>query len=219
MSERLHFPLPAEGVHRTLRDGTIVLLRPIRASDKASLEESFERLSPESRYRRFFTAMPKLPAGWSENLTDVDHKSHRAWVVVDPNAPTNVDGADGLGVAVGRLVADPEDPAVAEAAFTVLDDYQQKGIGHLLLDAIVSSAALNGIERIRAETMHDNHGMIDLMKDLGATKNPARTDHDLVCYEFEVPSIDDADITTGALYEIMRFVAAQGPAAQGPLKT
>ena len=142
MSERLHFPLPAEGVHRTLRDGTIVLLRPIRASDKASLEESFERLSPESRYRRFFTAMPRLPAGWSENLTDVDHKSHRAWVVVDPNAPTKVEGADGLGVAVGRLVADPDDPSVAEAAFTVLDDYQQRGIGHLLLDAIVSSAAL-----------------------------------------------------------------------------
>ena len=142
--------------------------------------------------------------------------SARATLLRPPPMPRPAAPATAV-VAVGRLGADPDDPRVAEAAFTVLDDYQQRGIGHLLLDAIVSSAALNGIERIRAETMHDNHGMIDLMKDLGATKNPARTDHDLVCYELEVPSIDDTDITTGALYEIMRFVASTG--AQGPLKT
>lgn len=208
MTPRLELPIPAEGVTRYLRDGTEVRLRPIRSLDKASLQESFERLSPRSRYRRFFTAMPKLPAGWAESLTDVDHRTHRAWVVVDPAGETTVADADGLGVAVGRLVTDPDDSSIAEAALTVLDDYQQRGIGRLLLDAIVSTAALIGIERIRAETMHENHGMIQLMKDLGAIKNPERSDHDLVCYELPVPALDDADIVDGAVYEILRYVAA-----------
>ena len=212
---RLTIPLPDDGLHRTLDDGTAVLVRPIRPEDKASLEESFQRLSPRSRYRRFFSAMPKLPDGWAENLTDVDHTTHRAWVVVDPNAAPEGEGADGLGIAVGRMIVDPDDPTVAEAAFTVLDEYQGRGIGRLLLDAIVSSAALNGIERIRAETLRDNHGMIQLMKDLGSQRNESRSDHDIVSYEFDVPSIDDADITEGALYELLRFVAAFGDQAAG----
>ncbi len=205
---RLQIPIPHEGVTRVLADGTEVLLRPIRADDKDSLQESFDRLSPESRYRRFFTAMPKLPQGWAENLTDVDHRNHRAWVVIDPAGHTEIEGADGAGIAVGRMVVDPDDPTVAEAAVTVLDDYQHRGIGRLLLDAIVSTAALAGIERIRAETMTDNRGMIELMKDLGAHKNPDRTDHDIVSYELDVPSVDDADIIDGAIYEILRYTAA-----------
>lgn len=206
----LPVPIPHEGVSRILADGTQVLLRPIQPSDKAKLEESFARLSPASRYRRFFTAMPRLPAGWAEQLTDVDHRSHRAWVVIDPAADSEIAEPPGLGVAVGRLVVDPDDPTVAEAAVTVLDDYQQRGIGRLLLDAITSTAALAGIEHIRAETMTDNRGMIQLMKDLGAHKNPDRSDHDVVSYELDVPNVDDADIIDGAIYEILRFVARQG---------
>jgi len=38
-----------------LRDGSAVVARPIAPSDKGLLVEAFERLSPESRYRRFLS--------------------------------------------------------------------------------------------------------------------------------------------------------------------
>ena len=41
------------GVDATLRDGRVVHLRPIRASDEAEVLQAFERLSPEARYMRF----------------------------------------------------------------------------------------------------------------------------------------------------------------------
>lgn len=44
----------------TLRDGTEVVVRPIRADDKELLRRGFLRLSPESRYRRFFAAKHDL---------------------------------------------------------------------------------------------------------------------------------------------------------------
>jgi hypothetical protein len=56
----------------TLRDGVRVTLRGIAPSDKSLLAASFERLSPESRYRRFFTAKTRLSAAELDYLVDID---------------------------------------------------------------------------------------------------------------------------------------------------
>jgi len=207
MTDRIEFPLPADGIQRTLRDGTPVLLRPIRKGDAASFAAAFEKLSDVSRYRRFFTAMPKLPDGWAEMLTDVDHHKHRAWVVIDPAAEPLVDGDEGQGIAVGRMIVDDDDPTTAEAAITVTDAYQHQGIGRMLLDAIVSSAALNDIAHIRAVTLPENRGMIGLLRDLDAALDRSESDRDGVTYEIAVPPLGEADITEGALYEILRYAA------------
>ena len=60
----------------TLKDGSRVLLRPAGPTDRALLVEGFERLSPESRYRRFFAPMkairraaPRLPDRRSTSST------------------------------------------------------------------------------------------------------------------------------------------------------
>jgi hypothetical protein len=45
--------LVAIGAPIALRDGSHVRLRPIHSSDRALLQHGFERLSRESRYRRF----------------------------------------------------------------------------------------------------------------------------------------------------------------------
>jgi hypothetical protein len=49
--------------HVTLRSGEQVLIRPIRPDDEQRLLDAFERMSPESRYRRFFTATPRPRRG------------------------------------------------------------------------------------------------------------------------------------------------------------
>jgi hypothetical protein len=54
-----------EGVPVTLRDGSRVRIRRGRRSDRELLLRGFQRLSPESRYRRFLAAMPRRPCAGS----------------------------------------------------------------------------------------------------------------------------------------------------------
>ena len=79
-----------------LRDESWVGIRPIEPGDKHALLRGFERLSPESRYKRFLTPMETLNASQLAYLTEVDHRDHEAMVAIDL--------ATGQLVAVGRYV-------------------------------------------------------------------------------------------------------------------
>jgi len=54
--------------------------------------------------------MQPLPEGCVDRLSDLDHRTHRAWVAYDPDAPDAT--PPGLGVVVARLVEVPDDPEV-----------------------------------------------------------------------------------------------------------
>jgi GNAT superfamily N-acetyltransferase len=143
----------------TLRSGDRVLVRPIRPDDKRTLLNAYERLSPESRYSRFFSAAPKLRAGQVRYLTEVDHHTHEALVAVDPRSN------EGLGVA--RFVRSPDYPAVAEIAVAVIDDWQGRGLGTALLDGLTARAREEGVERFSAVVLAENRPMLDLLEGLG----------------------------------------------------
>jgi hypothetical protein len=70
----------------TLRDGARVTLRPIAPEDKPLLAASLQRLSEESRYRRFFTTKSELSAAELDYLVDVDHSDHEAIIAIGPSA-------------------------------------------------------------------------------------------------------------------------------------
>src|SRR6266536_88238 len=107
----------------TLRDGTRILVRPILPVDKDRLREGFARLSQASRYRRFMTSMEALSDRQLRYFTEIDYSDHMAWVAMDPDHPAH----PGLGVA--RYIRLAEDPTTAEAAVTVLDEQQGRGMG------------------------------------------------------------------------------------------
>lgn len=145
-----------------LRDGTRVRLRPIVSDDKERLLDGFARLSPESRYRRFMGAIDSLSEQQLRYLTEIDYVDHYAEVAIAVDEP----GAPGIGVA--RYVRSREDPAIAEAAVAVVDDYHGRGVGTLLLDAIGAVALQNGITRFRAYVLQDNKPIRELLGNLGA---------------------------------------------------
>jgi hypothetical protein len=68
----------------TLRDGARATLRPIAPEDKPLLAAMVERLSEESRYRRFFATLNELSADDLDYLVDVDHRDHEAIIAIDP---------------------------------------------------------------------------------------------------------------------------------------
>jgi RimJ/RimL family protein N-acetyltransferase len=146
-------------VRRRLKNGEEVLIRPIRPEDGQGLREGFERLSPESRYRRFFTLSPTLSNAQLRYLTEVDHRSHEALLAIDPET------RHGLGVA--RFVRFCDEPSVAEVAVAVADDWQQRGLGTALLHELTARAREEGITRFRASVLAENQAMMGFVKSLG----------------------------------------------------
>jgi len=142
----------------TLRDGSHVTVRPIRPQDAAPLRAGFERLSEESRYRRFLSPMQQLSGPMLRYLTEVDHHDHEALVAL---------GAGGTLLGVARSVRSRSDPRVAEAAVTVADDWQGRGLGTALLGLLADRARAEGIRRFTALMLATNREMIDLFEELG----------------------------------------------------
>jgi RimJ/RimL family protein N-acetyltransferase len=149
-----------------LRDGSPVQIRPIAPEDKELVRTGFARLGPDSRYRRFLTPMARLSKQQLAYLTEVDHHDHEALVAIDP------DGGDGLGVA--RFVRDERRPRAAEAAVTVIDDWQGRGLGTALLRALTDRAREEGIDRFTCLVLAENREMIELLERLGPVREVDR---------------------------------------------
>lgn len=200
----IDLPLSPDGIEHRLADGGRVILRPIRAADADHLREGFGRLSERSRFYRFFSPLQRLPDGWAERLTDLDHETHRAWVAYDPDA--KVDGAPGLGVGVARLIQLPDDPTAAEAAVAVTDDYQGRGIGRALLEVMAGTAHAVGYHTLVTNILRENTAMLDLARSIGG---PVRTTSDGDAVRVEIPLEDTGDdhVVEGALYDLLRLAA------------
>jgi protein lysine acetyltransferase len=142
------------------RDGTELMLRPVLPGDTERVAHGHVRFSPETLYRRFLSVRTPTEA-LLRFLFEVDYVDHFVWIVAD--------GADGPVVADGRFVRDPDDPTLAEVAFTVADAYQGRGIGMLLLAALVVAARADGIKRFQARVLTDNLPARALMDRLDAS--------------------------------------------------
>lgn len=145
-----------------LADGGRYLLRPITPDDKHALVDGFARMSPQTRLSRFFTNTSKLTDEQLRYFTEIDYVDHFAWVVFDLDTP------DHPGAGVARYIRLPDDPEAAEAAFTVIDDHQNRGLGILLVVALADVARKNGVHRFVLYIRSDNDAMIGLARALGA---------------------------------------------------
>lgn len=147
----------------SLRDGTNVRLRPVKPDDKDAFRDGFARLSPASRYQRFLSPIDELDDEMLAYLTEVDYVDHFAWVAL-----LDEPGEVGMGVGVARYVRLRDEPDVAEAAVTVVDEWQGRGLGTLLVDALGAVALENGIRTIRGYVLEDNRKMRELLEAAGA---------------------------------------------------
>ena len=145
-----------------LEDGGRYLLRPITPDDKPALIDGFARMSPQTRLSRFFTNTSKLTDEQLRYFTEIDYVDHFAWVVFDLDTP------DHPGAGVARYIRLPGDPEAAEAAFTVIDDHQHRGLGILLVVALADVARKHGVHRFVLYIRSDNDAMIGLARALGA---------------------------------------------------
>ena len=160
-----------------LRGGQHVRLRPLAADDRRRLLDAFERLSEESRYRRFFAPVHELSEDSLEYLVDIDHHDHEAVIAIDASSASLV--------GVARYVRPAPDSDSAEAAVVVADDWQRQGLGRALLEYLVRRAREEGIARFTALVQADNRRAMELLAEIGPTSR--RLEGDLVELDIELP--------------------------------
>jgi GNAT superfamily N-acetyltransferase len=148
---------PRELEHDVVSGGNLHYhVRPIRTDDGPRLVAFHSHLLPRSVFLRFFTFHPELSSKEVEHFTCVDYVNRLALVA---------EIGDHL-IAVGRYDSAPG-ATEAEVAFVVSDEFQHHGIGALLLDELVRAARARGITAFRAETLCENHAMLDVFRHAG----------------------------------------------------
>lgn len=172
-----------------------ITIRPIEPGDRELLVEGMKRLTPESRYRRFLSPTTELSAAQLRYLTEVDHHDHEALIATDR--------ATGVGVGVARFVRSEDDPAVAELAVAVTDDWQGRGVGTALLRSLTDRAREEGVERFSATVLEQNRPILELLERLGPVELHAR---EAGAVELEVELPRDGGVAQG-LVEALRAAA------------
>jgi len=201
---RLRFDADWTAVRRLI-DGTRTRLRLLRDDDRDALLGVFEQLSSESRYRRFFTAMPRLRENFLERLLHVDGWNHVA--VVAEAAIYGPGSEEWFGVA--RFVRLSERPDTAEAAIAVVDYMQNRGLGKVLLSALAAAGRERGITKFQAEVLSGNEPMKALLRDVSDEGlQPVSAEGGVVVYEVPLPDVAGPEIMSGPLFRFLKIAAA-----------
>jgi RimJ/RimL family protein N-acetyltransferase len=174
-----------------VRDGTLLLLRPVLPGDDERTMQGHIQFSRETLYRRFMTARVPTPA-LMQYLSEVDYVDHFVWGVTDGSDP----------VADARFVRDETDPTAAEIAFTVADAYQGRGIGSFLIGALAIAAEVDGVERFTARMLSDNAPMRAIVDRYGAVWQ--REDVGVITTVIDVPRRRDLHLKGDVADEIKR---------------
>ena len=178
----------AEEERARLRDGSTVIVRPVRPDDRELFVAGFDRMSGESRYKRFMSHKKRLSDRELDFFTHLDHDRHEAIGAIDV--------ATGEGAGVARMHRSPDDPAVAEAAVTVVDEWQGRGLGSVLLGRLTERARELGVQRFEASLFTTNRAMLHMFERLGCMRSQ-REGLDVLVIDVELP-VGEADEALGA---------------------
>ena len=144
-----------------LRSGREVVIRPWRPGDGHALVSMYEQLSQESRYRRFLIPDPQVSRAMFTRLLKVDHHDHESLIAIALDTETMV--------GVARFVRDSREPDSAEVAVTVLDPWQNQGLGAVLLQRLAHRASEEDIRYFHGNVLAENQPALDLMRGIGET--------------------------------------------------
>jgi GNAT superfamily N-acetyltransferase len=140
-----------------LPDGATVRIRPVRPTDAGWIAAGFEHLSDRTRTLRFLSPKRTLTSSEVRYLTLIDHCDHEALAAID---------RDHQPIAVARYVRDPSRPDSAEVAIVVTDEWQGRGVGTVLLNALHERAVGAHISRFTGLVLNENRAVKHLVRHL-----------------------------------------------------
>jgi GNAT superfamily N-acetyltransferase len=170
-----------------------VRFRLIRSTDKRLLVRALSKLSPESQYRRFLTAKARLTDAELRYLTEMDGVRHLAIGA----ARLDSRGREREGLGVARYIVLPGETAVAEAAVTIIDTAQGRGLGRMLLRRLAQAARFHGVSHFRATVLATNLPMRRLLEDVAQGSIVVAQDGSLVELDVPISPLPTDDLVDG----------------------
>jgi acetyltransferase len=153
-------PYPIElSTDVSLRDGTLLHVRPIMPED-AEMERTFVNgLSEQTRYFRFFYRLHELTPSMLARFTQVDYDREMALIALEGSGPLKI-------VGVARYIANPDQES-AEFAVVVGDEWQNRGVARVLMLKLIESAKARGLRRLEGTVLRNNVNMLRFVHALG----------------------------------------------------
>jgi acyl-CoA hydrolase len=170
-AKQRHYVFPDQTIRRAsypwrearcerLADGSQLEVRPLAVTDEPQLRDFLYHLSDESTHSRYLGYRRVHPHSELKKAVDLDYEHHMELVVVLPET------REILGMAGYDL-----DPAtgLGDLAFVVRDDWQQRGIGTLLMRRMVEIGHARGLAGFSADVLATNAPMLRIFQHSGLT--------------------------------------------------
>ena len=172
-----------------LRDGSELLLRPIRPEDGEAQRRFIARLSQQSMYLRFHAPLRELSLQRIVRFTQIDY-DHEMAIVAVPRDAGSSDDEPALMHGVASYTRNPDGHS-AEFGLVVEDSWQGRGLGSALMDALETCARSRGIAALIGYVLRDNHDMCRLMRARGYRGETDAHEVDVVRYVLIWPAADE----------------------------
>ena len=144
-----------------LNDRSKVQLRRIAPEDEPLLHDAVAAMSERTVYFRFFSPIKRMSDALAHRLAVVDYHDRFA-IVATSNKPA---GKERI-VGVARYDRAPQTD-VAEVAVAVIDEFQRRGLGGVLLAELARIARLHGIKSFQLIVLPENREMLGLLHKMG----------------------------------------------------
>lgn len=167
-------PYPGNLVqHWTLKDGTPITVRPIRPEDAQMNQDFVRRLSPETKYFRFMSAVRELSPSLLARLNIIDYHRELAFIAIR----LREDGEEEQ-IGVCRFTANPDGES-CEFAIVVSDEHQHSGLGRRLMSLLIQTARQRGLKTMKGEFLASNERMLRFVQRFGFVLHPDPEDRSL----------------------------------------
>jgi L-amino acid N-acyltransferase YncA len=135
-----------------LRDGSSVMVCPVRTQDEPELSSFLSGLCLESQRLRFFTGAANVAA--AAHLAAASDAQHYGVLAHDE-----------AGALVGHALYVQVNETRAEVAVEVADQLHGRGLGTVLVGRLAAAAEGRGIRSFIAEVLPENRAMLDVFRD------------------------------------------------------
>jgi acetyltransferase len=154
-------PYPKEWErHVTLRDGTAILVRPIRPEDEDLYAQFFDGVTDQDLRLRFFSLVKEFSHAFVARLTQIDYARAMAFIAIEE--------VTGQMLGVVRLHANATYDT-GEYAVLVRSDLKGRGLGWLLMQTLIDYGRAEGLRTIEGQVLRENTTMVAMCRELGFT--------------------------------------------------
>ena len=139
-----------------MRDG--LTIREAEASDEAAVRAFLERLSADSRWKRYHNAAPRVMPWMIDPVVRPDHVDHEALLAI----------VDGTVVGIAEWGRAEPDGSVADMAVVVSEDCRRHGIARALIRHLARNAHRHGVDSFSGSILSMNRASIALLRNVAS---------------------------------------------------